>query len=136
MDKLDILNAFYYQDKYAQHKCCDYKSTRVELVVKAKEHLHPSKYFLDDATWKYHNLEELVKEPELQKFVTDYLAQDFKKKQDPSHFVYETWTKKVFNTNDFQTFSAVYFPQSPRPTREEDIAKVYKRVLCNNLITL
>ena len=128
MDKLDILNAFYFQGKYSQEKCCDYKSVRVELVVRAKEYLHPSKFFLDDTTWKYYQLVELVKEPELQAFVTDYLAQDFKKNEDPSYFVYETWTKKIFGTNEFESFSAVYFPQAIKPLTQTDINRVYKKI--------
>ena len=122
MDKLDVLNAFYHQPKYARFKCCNHSSQRSEVIVRNKRHLHPKMFSIDDNTWTYINLEDYVTEPELLQFVKDYLNKDFKKGKDPSFFVLENWQRKNFITNTFQNFQAVYFPQAPKDFN------TYKRV--------
>ena len=128
MTKLEWLNLMCLQDLDKTMKICEHNLLRVDLVVKRKEKLHPSKFYLDDYTWNYKKLEEVVKELELQEFVKNFLSQEFPKGKDPSYFIYETWTRKIFDTNAFESFSAIYFPKYPTPTNQQQIDNLYKIV--------
>ena len=111
MDKLEILDTLYFQGKYSKNKTCNFSTQRIEIIVRNKRDLHPSQFSIDDNKWSYIELKEYVKNPELQEFVKNYLAKDFKKNQDPSYFVFIKWHKKNFETNKFEKYEAVYFPQ-------------------------
>ena len=110
LNKPAILNGIH-QD--GTSKICTFHTVRIDIEVANHIGLTSGgKYYLDEnPRFKPIELESFIKEPELVAHVKEVVGHQYPQRQDPSFFVYNTWTIKNFKKNNFEHYAAVFFPQ-------------------------